>query len=125
MYPYFDPQFAEYDYLYDMYIPPHILPERAEEGFSRAGSISIVGVDTHPAGLARWPRDVWVLMEDIALVHEGRQCLALCWYKNKIFLVSLPSRFPWRPVAPKVNNYTVCWGIHCTNLFRGVFKLHT
>lgn len=98
MYPYFDPQFAEYDYLYDMYkynTSSHIT-RTCRRGVSRAGSISIVGVDTHPAGLATgrlgWS---WIVFnEDIALVHEGRQCLALCWYKKKIFLVSLPSRSP-------------------------------
>lgn len=65
MYPYFDPQFAEYDYLYDMYLPHIVITRTCRRGVSRAGSISIVGVDTHPAGLATgrlgWS---WIVFND-------------------------------------------------------------
>ncbi len=54
-------------YLYDMYkynTSSHIT-RTCRRGVSRAGSISIVGVDTHPAGLATgrlgWS---WIVFND-------------------------------------------------------------
>lgn len=110
-------------------VPPHILPEGAEEGYSRGKHFVCWGrhpprwVGTLATGRLGWS---WILMEDIALLHEGRQWLSPMLVQEEAFLVSLPSRSlaAWPYCSTQGQQLYCVLGIHCTNLFGGFQPSH-